>query len=182
MIFHPCPSAKPLTDGEVGPQGVPAAHHLRWEDRCHACLRPLALRQRVPLLVPKDPRSMHLWSRLHPCLKRQVLTHRMMGVRGGALPRIVRSHTLNPRFRRGGLSEPAKPSKAEPPPMRGDSVPDVTGGDNPRRGGSARSRTPTGGYQPDARGSGYKGAQAAPFPFPSPLSQWEGTCNSPWLA
>ena len=37
------------------------------------------------------------------------------------------------------------------------------------RGGSARSRTPTGGYQPDARGSGYKGAQAAPFPFPSPM-------------
>ena len=28
---------------------------------------------------------------------------------------------------------------------------------------------PTGGYQPDARGSGYKGAQAAPFPFPSPM-------------
>ena len=37
------------------------------------------------------------------------------------------------------------------------------------RGGSARSRTPTGGYQSDARGSGYKGAQAAPYPFPSPM-------------
>ena len=37
------------------------------------------------------------------------------------------------------------------------------------RGGSARSRTSTGGYQPDARGSGYKGAQAAPFPYPSPM-------------
>ena len=32
-----------------------------------------------------------------------------------------------------------------------------------------RSRMPTGGYQPDARGSGYKGTQAAPFPYPSPM-------------
>ena len=69
------------------------------EGRCHACLRPLA---EVPLLVLKDPRSMHLWSRAHPCLKRQVQTHRTMGVRGGALPRIVRSRTLGPRFRREG--------------------------------------------------------------------------------
>ena len=37
------------------------------------------------------------------------------------------------------------------------------------RGGSARSRTVTGNYQPDAHGSGYKGAQAAPFPYPSPM-------------
>ena len=36
------------------------------------------------------------------------------------------------------------------------------------RGGSAWSRTLTGGYQ-HARGSGYKGAQAAPFPYPSPM-------------
>ena len=37
------------------------------------------------------------------------------------------------------------------------------------RGRSARSRTLTGNYQPDARGSGYMGAQAAPFPYPSPM-------------
>ena len=68
-------------------------------------LRPLALRQSVPLLVPRDPRSKHLGTRAHPCLKRQVLTHRMMGVRGDALPRIVKSRTLGPRFRRGRQSK-----------------------------------------------------------------------------
>ena len=44
--------------------------HRRWEDR------PLALRQSVPLLVPRDPRSKHLGSRTHPCLKRQVCLSR----------------------------------------------------------------------------------------------------------
>ena len=37
------------------------------------------------------------------------------------------------------LSEPAKPSQTEPPPMRGDSVPDVAGGGNPQPGDSAPS-------------------------------------------
>ena len=89
---------------------------------------------------------MHLWSRAHPCLKRQVQAHRTMGVRGGALPQIVRSRTLGPRFRREGqlrvprlVSEPAKPNQAEPPPKRGDSVPDVAGGDNPQPGDSTPS-------------------------------------------
>ena len=36
-------------------------------------------------------------------------------------------------------SEPAKPNQAEPPPKRGDSVPDVAGGDNPQPGDSTPS-------------------------------------------
>ena len=47
----------------------------------------------------------------------------------------MRSRTLDPRFRRevksppASLSEPAKPDQAEPPPKRGDSVPDAAGGE-----------------------------------------------------
>ena len=37
------------------------------------------------------------------------------------------------------LSEPAKPDQAEPPPKRGDSVPDVAGGDNPQPGDNTPS-------------------------------------------
>ena len=37
------------------------------------------------------------------------------------------------------LSKPAKPSQTEPSPMRGDSVPDVAGGDNPQPGDSTPS-------------------------------------------
>ena len=37
------------------------------------------------------------------------------------------------------LSEQAKPDQAEPPPKRGDSVPDVAGGDNPQPGDNTPS-------------------------------------------
>ena len=98
MIFHPCPSAKPLTDGEAGLQGVPEAGGSL------PCLSSAA---------GPPPKG------AAPCAKGPEVNAPVVsgtpvpkaagaeapndgGVRGGALPRIVRSRTLGPRFRREG--------------------------------------------------------------------------------